>query len=136
MSHNTIDQLVGQLKNGQISRRGFVRRATALGISASAAGMLARGAVAQEASPSATTFEPFKSPTLAEYNAAVQEEYQFGEPENMGGEVIIVEITDIQTVNTTLVDDVYSNWIAGLMFESLATLSVVDSTDAPALAVW
>ncbi|MBA3276329.1 MAG: hypothetical protein H0T72_11085, partial [Chloroflexia bacterium] len=54
MSHHTIDQLVAQLKSGNISRRGFVRRATALGISASAAGMLAKGVVAQDASPAAS----------------------------------------------------------------------------------
>ena len=71
MSHNTIDQLVGQLKSGQISRRGFVRRATALGISASAAGMLARGAVAQDASPAATSGEVIKSTTREEYFAAL-----------------------------------------------------------------
>jgi len=134
MSQHTIDQLVGQLKSGQISRRGFVRRATALGISASAAGMLAKGATAQDASPAATGGEVIKSTTREEYNAAVQEEYQFTEPENLGGEVIFNESTDIQTLNPTLVDDVYSSWISSFLFETLASISVVDGSYVPALA--
>ncbi|MBA2467852.1 MAG: hypothetical protein H0V37_00430 [Chloroflexia bacterium] len=137
MSHHTIDQLVDQLKSGNISRRGFVRRATALGISASAAGMLAKGVVAQEASPAASpaaTFEPTTSITREEYEAALQEEFQFSEPENMGGEVIIVQISDIGTLNTTLSTDVYSGWINGFLFDSLVGGSSIDGTDVPGLA--
>ncbi len=137
MSHNTIEQLVDQLKGGQISRRGFVRRATALGISASAAGMLAKGVVAQDASPAsspAATFEPQTSITREEYNAAVQEEYQFSEPENMGGDVIVVQISDIGTLNPTLSTDVYSGWVNGLLFDSLVGGSVIDGSASPGLA--
>ena len=137
MSHHTIDQLVDQLKNGQISRRGFVRRATALGISAAAAGMLAKGVVAQDASPAASpaaTFEPTTSITREEYEAAVQEEFQFSEPESMGGEVIVVGTADIGTLNTTLSTDVYSGWITGMLFDSLIGGSIIDGTDVPGLA--
>src|SRR5680860_1067502 len=133
MSHHTIDQLVNQLKSGQISRRGFVRRATALGVSASAAGILAKGVAAQEASPAAT-FEAQTSITREEYDAAVQEEYQFTEPENIGGEIIIVESTDIGTLNTTLSTDVYSGWITGLLFDGLVGGSVLDGSPSPGLA--
>ncbi len=108
MSHHTIDQLVEQLKGGQISRRGFVRRATALGISASAAGMLAKGVVAQESSPAASVAVATTSITREEYEAALQEEFQFSEPENMGGEIIHSQTSDIGTLNTTLTSDVYS----------------------------
>ncbi len=134
MSHNTIDQLVDQLKNGQISRRGFVRRATALGISASAAGMLAKGVVAQDATPAATGGVAITSVTRDEVNAAIQEEFQLTEPENMGGEIIHVQISDIQTLNTTLTDDLYSSWITGFIFDALVGGSPVDGSDTPGLA--
>lgn len=134
MSHNTIDQLVDQLKSGQISRRGFVRRATALGISASAAGMLAKGVVAQEASPAAATFEATTSITREEFEAALQEEFQLSEPENMGGEVIHAQTSDIGTLNTTLSTDVYSSWINGFLFDFLIGGSPIDGSDVPGLA--
>jgi peptide/nickel transport system substrate-binding protein len=134
MSHVSIDQLVEQLKNGQISRRGFVRRATALGISASAAGMLAKGVVAQDASPAAQTFEPQSSITREEYEAALQEEFQFSEPEQTGGDVIHVQTSDIGTLNTTLSSDVYSSWITGFLFDALIGGSLIDGTDVPGLA--
>lgn len=138
MSHNTIDMLLEQLKSGQISRRGFVRRATALGVSASAAGMLAKGALAQDASPSASpaagSFEPQTSINREEFNALLQETFQFTEPENMGGEVIHVQTSDIQTLNTTITDDLYSSWIAGFIYEGLVGGSPIDGTDTPGLA--
>lgn len=136
MSQHTIDQLVDQLKQGQISRRGFVRRATAIGVSASAAAMLARGAVAQEGTPAGA---PSDSPvaitsiTRDEVEAAIQEEFQFSEPENQGGTVIHVVTTDIQTLNPTLANDVYSSWITGLLFPTLIGTNPVDGTPAPNL---
>ena len=53
MNRFEIDTLVEQLREGSISRRGFMRRATALGVSAAAAGTLARAA-AQDAKPGAS----------------------------------------------------------------------------------
>lgn len=134
MSQNTIDQLVDQLKGGQISRRGFVRRATALGISASAAGMLAKGVVAQEASPAASSAVATTSITREEYEAALQEEFQFSEPESMGGQIIHSQTSDISTVNTTLSSDLYSSWITGFIFDGLVGGSPIDGSDTPGLA--
>jgi peptide/nickel transport system substrate-binding protein len=137
MSHNTIDQLVDQLKNGQISRRGFVRRATALGVSASAAGMLAKGVVAQEASPAAAPVDvavATTSITREEYEAALQEEFQFTEPESTGGEIIHVQTSDIGTLNATLSTDIYSGWITGFLFDGLVGASAIDGSDVPGLA--
>ena len=134
MSHHTIDQLVDQLKRGQISRRGFVRRATAIGVSASAAAMLARGVVAQDASPAATGGVAITSVTREEVEAQIQEEFEISAPESTGGEVIHVETTDIQTLNTTLTSDVYSSWITGFIFDFLISTNPVDGTDAPGLA--
>jgi peptide/nickel transport system substrate-binding protein len=137
MSHHTIDQLLEQLKSGQISRRGFVRRATAIGVSASAAGMLAKGAVAQDASPAASptgSYPIVTSVSREDLEAAIQEEFQFTEPENTGGEVIHSQTSDIGTLNTTLSTDVYSGWITGFLFDGLVGASPIDGTDVPGLA--
>ena len=40
MDRTHIDALVEKLRNGELSRRGFIRQATALGITAGDAGML------------------------------------------------------------------------------------------------
>lgn len=136
MSHSTIDQLIEQLRQGQLSRRGFVRRATALGVSATAAGILSRGVVAQESTPAASPSggTATRSITREEFNAALEEEFQFEEPANQGGEIIHVQTSDIQTLNPTLVDDLYSNWISGFLFDSLVGGSPIDGTDVPGLA--
>ncbi len=134
MSHTTIDQLVDQLKNGQLTRRGFIRRATALGMSAAAAGMVARGVAAQDASPAAGTGAvKLTSITREEFNAALAEEFDFSGA-TPGGEIIQVDTTDIQTLNPTLVDDVYSSWIVGLLYDGIIGTNPIDGTDAPGLA--
>jgi len=137
MSQPTIDQLIEQLRQGDLSRRGFVRRATALGISASAAGMLSRGIVAQESTPSASPSgggAVTRSITREEFDAALEEEFQFEEPASQGGEIIHVQTSDIQTLNPTLVDDLYSDWITGFLFDSLVGGSPIDGTEVPGLA--
>lgn len=137
MSHTTIDQLIEQLRQGELSRRGFVRRATALGVSATAAGILARGAVAQESTPGtdpAAVGATTRSITREEVDAAIAEEFQFEEPAQTGGDVLHVQTTDIQNLNTTLVQDVYSGWITGFIFDSLVGSSPIDGTVVPSLA--
>lgn len=133
MSTGNIEQLIEQLRHGQLSRRGFVRRATALGVSAAAAGMLARGASAQGSTPAATGGGT-KSITREDVEAQIQEAFEFEEVGSPGGEVIYVETTDIATVNPTLVEDLYSSYISGFMFDSLIDGNPVDGTDAPGLA--
>ena len=121
MSHTTIDQLVDQLKRGQLNRRGFVRQATALGLSVGAAGAMARNVVAQDASPAAWhrwRSRSRRSP-VKRSRPRSQEEFDFSEPESTGGDIIHVETTDIQTLNTTLSSDVYSGWITGFIFDAL-----------------
>lgn len=146
MSHNTtIDQLIEQLRKGELSRRGFVRRATALGVSATAAGVLARGVAAQESTPAASpAASPSASPvsvavattsiTREEAEAAITEEFQLEEPASTGGDILLVQISDIQNLNTTLSQDVYSGWINSLLFDFLVGGSPVDGTDTPGLA--
>ena len=92
MNRTSIDHLVEQLSRGELSRRSFVRRATALGLSAAAAGSLVRMASAQstpaaspEASPAAYSGPTgVLSPSREEYQAALKEHFQFSEPEQTG----------------------------------------------------
>ncbi len=134
MSHNTIDQLIEQLRHGELSRRGFVRRATALGVSATAAGVLARGVAAQDSTPAAGGGAATRSITREEVDAAIAEEFQFEEPQQTGGEVIHVQTSDIQNLNTTLVQDLYSGWITGFIFDSLVGGSPINGSPVPSLA--
>lgn len=135
MNKLEITALVDQLREGTISRRGFMRRATALGVSAGAAGMLARSAAAQtpEASPAASPAGDVitNAVTREEALAAIYEAYPMEEVGNAGGEIIYQQSTDIQTVNPVLTSDVYSSYITGLVFEGLIGGSVVDGTDVP-----
>ncbi|MCO5227445.1 MAG: ABC transporter substrate-binding protein [Thermomicrobiales bacterium] len=136
MKDMEITALVDQLREGSISRRGFMRRATALGISAGAAGMMARSAAAQaDATPvaddTAAADVVRNAVTREEAMAAINAAFPFTEPENMGGQVIYQQSTDIGTVNPVLSTDVYSSYITGLMFESLIGGSVVDGKDIP-----
>ncbi len=136
MNKFEIDTLVEQFRAGEISRRGFMRRATALGVSAAAAGMLVRDAAGQtpEASP-AGTGEVMKSElTREDVEAELQDAYPFEEPQAQGGQLIHVMTTDISTVNTVLASDTYSGWITGFIYESLIGGSVVDGRDVPGLA--
>lgn len=140
MDRTQIDTLVAKFRNGELSRRGFIRQATALGISAGAAGMLAGSVSAQDASPEAS---PAASPVAVgsiapvsreEYLASLQEEFDLSEPEIAGGQVIYGETTDIQTVNLLISQDVYSSRIAGLIQEYLVGSSAIDGSYVPGLA--
>ena len=152
MTRPDLDRLVDQLRRGEISRRVFISRAAAFGLSGTAAGLLARQAGAQDASPepspagspvASPVGSPAASPvagaamrsiTREEYYAALREEYQFEEPAQTGGRVIHVDTSDVTTVNPTLVVDVYSGLITGFVFEALANTSVIDGTQVPGLA--
>lgn len=131
MVNTRIDELVEQYRQGNLSRRSFVRRATAMGLSAAAAGALVQsvGAQTPAASPSAGGSTPADVPTLEEYNAILDEEFPWEEVGNTGGQVIYGQTTDISTMNSPLVDDTYSSQIVGLVFEPLIGGSVIDGSD-------
>ena len=143
MKVSAIEQLVAQAKNGAITRRGFITRATAMGLSTTAASGLLASVSAQDATPEAS---PAASPvaydgpvgTLSisreEYNASVLEAFDFTEPAQTGGTLIEVSSTDISTLNAILPTDVYSNQILGLLHDRLVTVSAVDGTFVPGLA--
>lgn len=132
MNRFEIDTLVEKFRAGEISRRGFMRRATALGVSATAAGMLVRDAAGQtpEASPAGTgqvVTSPNREDALAEIEAA----FPFEEPQVQGGQLIHVMTTDISTVNTVLTSDTYSGWITGFIFDGLIGASVATGLETP-----
>jgi len=138
MNRVDIDNLVEQFRTGNLSRRGFMRHATALGVSAAAAGMLAQNVVAQDATPGASpsaspagTGEVIKSGSAEEAQAALEAAFPFEEPQNQGGQLIHSMTTDISTVNTVLVSDTYSSWIAGFIYDGLIGSSVVDGLEVP-----
>jgi peptide/nickel transport system substrate-binding protein len=137
-----LDNLVDKFRSGQLSRRGFMRRATALGVSAAAANMLAHNALAQDSTPvqgspaasPAGTGQVITSISREEAQAAVDAAFEFEEPQNQGGQLIQTQTTDISTVNTVLSSDAYSTWITGFIFDSLIGASVVDGSYIPGLA--
>ncbi|HLU37705.1 MAG TPA: ABC transporter substrate-binding protein, partial [Thermomicrobiales bacterium] len=133
MNRFEIDNLVEQFRSGNISRRGFMRRATALGVSAAAAGMLIRDAAAQtpEASPAGTGEVVTNDITREEAQAQIDEAFPFEEPASEGGQIVHVMTTDISTVNTVLVSDTYSGWIANFIYDGLIGASVVDGREIP-----
>lgn len=139
---SSLDTLVTNLRSGAISRRHFMQGATALGVSASAAGMLARSAGAQDATPDATPEaepvleggEPIVSMTYDEYIAQLEEHFGFEEAASEGGQLIYVEGSDIQTLNPQLSTDVYSGIFARHMFHTLTRPSIIDGEQVPFLA--
>lgn len=135
MDSSRIEALVAQLRAGQLSRRQFMGRAAAMGLSVGAASALVRSAAAQGTTPASSgAGGSTKSPTRDEVFAQIKEKYKFEDIKKQGGEVIWGELSDISTLNTTLVDDVYSNWICGFIFDGLISTNYADGTAAPGLA--
>lgn len=139
MNAATITDLLGKLASGELSRRSFIRRATALGISTAAASTMARDVLAQDASPAATpSASPvaggIKSITRQEYQQALLDFYDLEEPEQTGGQVIYLQTTDLRTLHPHLYTDVYSGLISGYIYDFLATTSAIDGTPVPSLA--
>ncbi len=135
MSDVEITKLTDRLRAGRMDRRSFMQTATALGISAGAAGMMANVAMAQEASPAATPVgEPTKSITRDEYRAWLEEQVPFEEPQNTGGQVILVSTSDIATLNPVVRSDIIALYAINNIFNYLVGANPIDGTMAPDLA--
>lgn len=144
MDRTQIDALVEKFQSGELSRRGFIRQATALGLSAGAAGMLVGSAAAQDATPAASPVaigpvpENVVTGTLSvsreDALAAIQEEFELSEPEQEGGTVIYGEISDLENMAVLISSDVYTSRIGGLIFESLRGGNPIDGSATPGLA--
>ena len=155
MHRTALDALIDQLRSGRLGRRDVIRRATALGVSTAAAGLLARQAAAQggtpesspvvatpDAGPGATpgatpaaspvgTGEIIRSVTREEAEAEIEESFPWEEPASQGGQLIQTMTTDISTLNPVLVSDLYSGWVTGFIYEALVGTSVVTGRDVP-----
>ena len=133
-----FDSLVERLRDGAIDRREFFRGALAAGVTPAVAMAMLRETSAHQASPSASpagTGEVISSITRAEYEALVQDAFEWEEPASQGGQLIHSMTTDISMVNPILLSDVYSGWIANqFIFDPLVDASVIDGTAVPRLA--
>jgi peptide/nickel transport system substrate-binding protein len=149
MDRTQIEMLVEKFRSGELSRRGFIRQATALGLSAGAAGMLVGSVSAQDATPSPATpaVDDPATPVAAdgevvsiaplsrdELIASLREEFEISDAEVEGGQVIYGETTDIGTMNLLISSDVYSGRVGGLVYEYLVSTNPIDGSYVPGLA--
>ncbi len=90
---------------------------------------------AEQASPTTGgTGETITSISRDEYYRQLREAFEFEEPVNTGGQLILADISDIDSLNGLLSDDIPTAYIAGLMFESLVGVSPIDGSIVPGLA--
>jgi peptide/nickel transport system substrate-binding protein len=111
-----------------------MRQAAALGISASAAGLLARQATAQESTPIATpdaTGEVITSITRAEYYDQLKSHFSIEAPASPGGQLVNTFSTDISTLNPIISSDVFSGYIIDFVYEGLVGTSPIDGSVVP-----
>ena len=135
MNTEFLDTLVNGLREGTISRRAFLRRATAAGMSTAAAAMIARTASAQDASPEAS---PAASPaasgpvkkslTRDEYLTLIKEQFPLEEAGSKGGVVIMPSTVDMATLNPHIRSDIAALYIIAPMFSSLIGGAPYDSS--------
>lgn len=127
------NRLLRQILRGRQSRRQVLRRAAALGFSASTmSALLAACRRAEEATPTqpAGVTTPAPSPTTAEVATPTPavtpaETPSFSNPEearNKGGTLIEGSFADAKTVNPILVSDTASGAIADLLFNPVVTV--------------
>ena len=131
-----VSDLFYALRNGQLSRRAFVRHVTSMGLSAVSASILARSALAQLATPARATpsLSTTRSITHTEYLAAVRREFPFEQPEARGGHVLQAVPGDIATLNPIVGGDGFSAIVFGQIFSSIVQPSVLDGSWVPDLA--
>ncbi len=136
MPTSSVSNLLSALRNGQLSRRAFVRQATAMGLSAASASMLAQSALAQPATPppATPTQSATRSITRQEYLAAVQRAFPFEQPVSSGGHVLQALGGDIMTLNPVIAVDGFSAMVNVNVFSAIATPSVIDGSWVPDLA--
>jgi peptide/nickel transport system substrate-binding protein len=99
--------------------------------------MLAPVAGAQDATPGASPVEGgevITSISREEFYQQLDAAYAFEEPAADGGQLIFADISDIDTTNGLLSDDIPTSYIMALLFESLVGVSPIDGTIVPGLA--
>ncbi|MGI8486152.1 MAG: ABC transporter substrate-binding protein [Thermomicrobiales bacterium] len=146
MKVETLNDMLANLQVGDLTRRSFLQRAAAIGISTATANALVQSVGAQTASPESGTPEatPGASPvaggavtksiTREEYLAALETTFAFEKPEHTGGQAIYVSTVDMKTLNPAIRADVAALFVIGNIFNSLVTQSPIDGSIVPDLA--
>ena len=145
MSSKGCGGFVDAFRDGGISRRALVRRATAAGLSVGAATLLANQVAANDATPGASPAARTTPATGAarpggrsinreEYNRLIRDTFDLTPPEVTGGQVIYGASADIGTLNPHLADDVLTGIVVGSIFESLVGINPTNGFPAPGLA--
>jgi peptide/nickel transport system substrate-binding protein len=139
--------LVEAYRGGEISRRAFIRRATAAGMSIGAATLLASRVTAQGATPEAspvagtvpTTATGVAQPggrsiNREEYYQLIRARFDLSEPRITGGRVIYGMSSDIDTLHPHLISNVFSSWVASNVYDALVSINATNGFPAPGLA--
>lgn len=135
MPTDRLSELLAQLHRGDISRRMFLQLATAAGISAGAASIMARSVIAQ-ATPGASPTAGFDTTSITreQYLAELDEAFPWEQPAGTGGQVIMISTGDIQTLNPNIASDIASSHIHYQTFSRLCFDSPIDGSQRPDLA--
>ncbi len=149
MNAETLNDMLFDVRRGDLSRRVFLRRAATIGISATSAIALLESVGAQLSSPVASpgatpAASPGASPVATgpatrsisrdEYLAALETTFAFEKPANAGGQVIYVSTIDMKTLNPAIRADVAALFVIGNIFNGLVTQSPIDGSIVPDLA--
>ncbi len=135
MTEAFISGLLDRFQRGEISRRAFIRGAVAAGLSAGSASMLA-GSVGAQSTPAASPVSGGGTSSISrdEYLAQLRDEFGWEEPGSTGGQVIMINTGDIQTLNPNIASDIASSHIHYQTFSRLCFDSAIDGSQRPDLA--
>lgn len=135
MTEAFISGLLDRFQRGEISRRAFIRGAVAAGLSAGSAAMLA-GSVGAQSTPAASPVSGGGTSSISrdEYLAQLRDEFGWEEPGSTGGQVIMINTGDIQTLNPNIASDIASSHIHYQTFSRLCFDSAIDGSQRPDLA--
>ena len=135
MTTDRLSELIDQLRRGDLSRRQFLQHTAAAGISASAATLML-GSVSAQSTPETSPAAGHASTSITreEYLAQLDEAFAWEEPANTGGQVIMINTGDIQTLNPNIASDIASSHIHYQTFSRLTFDSAIDGSQRPDLA--
>ncbi|MEJ7838851.1 MAG: ABC transporter substrate-binding protein, partial [Thermomicrobiales bacterium] len=143
MSTEHMSSLIRGLHSGALSRRAFLRRATAAGMSTAAASIIASSALGQEATPEASPVaspvgSPGASPVASgpvkrslsreDYLKLINEQFPLEKAESPGGQVIMPSVVDMATLNPHIRSDVAALYIIAPIFSNLIASAPFDSS--------
>lgn len=134
---NKLNDLYQQLRTGQIDRRQFMRRATALGFSAAALTSFLKAvpAAAQDATPSpVASGSVVTSVSREDATAKLRSNFEITDAGTPGGQLIWADVSDIDSTNGVLGNDSPTNYVMGLIYEALVSTDPFDGTIVPGLA--